>query len=147
MNAQRITGRFGLRLPRSAALGGPLFGAAALAALLLGPIGPAWAQRTGNPCPSDLLATGQCQEQVQAPVSYSGDQSQGWAYYCTGDFPIAYSLPNQGAYAYTWDSACFTVTENPSQETDDTSKFDLVSTNWCPFTEVLNVAIACLTSN
>jgi hypothetical protein len=28
-----------------------------------------------------------CQEQVQAPVSYTGWQTQGWAYYCTGDHP------------------------------------------------------------
>ena len=86
MDARRlvIVGRFGRRW-LWCALG---------AMLALGP-GVASAQSQLDACTQTsfgvvIVAVPNCQSQLQAPISYSAWQTQGWAYYCTGDHPYFY---------------------------------------------------------
>jgi hypothetical protein len=128
--------------PRGAALGGPLFGAAALAALLLAPAAPAWA--LGNGCIDEGPAGGgNCQLQLQGALLYTGWQTQGWAFHCTGDFPYFNGLNNGNEESFIWFNSCFTVTENPTFEEGDSSKFDMYATNWCLDSEDLVIEVAC----
>ena len=85
-----------------------------------------------------------CQQQVQAPVSYTGWQTQGWAYYCTGDHPYFWGLRQSGACgSVSFDNSCFTVTEDAIAEGTDPSKFDGTITNWCFSTQSIIVTLGC----
>ena len=77
-----------------------------------------------------------CQNQVQAPISYDGWQTQSWAYYCGGDHPH-FAEGNDGV---AWDNSCFTNTENLVKENDN---FDGDFTNWCLDTQSLVAVLAC----
>lgn len=97
----------------------------------------AWGQSW--PCWDYLM--GACELQVQAPVTYTGWQTQGWAYYCTGDHPY-YQGANWNVYnAFTFDNSCFSVAENRFAEGQN--KFDALITNWCVTTQQITVTLAC----
>ena len=127
MDAQRIVGRFGRRLLWCTL--GSMFA--------LGP-GMASAQdacaNASNQFPHD------CQNQVQAGVSYNGLQSQNWAYYRTGDHPHFFERDN--AYDL-FGNTCFTAVEHDSEN----DNFDAGFTNWCTGTQTLVVVLACLSFN
>jgi hypothetical protein len=130
-----IVGRFGRRW-LWCALG---------AMLALGP-GTASAQGSGqDPCsnahPSPIP---NCQNQVQAPVSYNGLETKGWAFYCGGDRP--YFSPIDGAWSIDnsiVSGSGFTGIENPAAETDSLSKMDATFTNWSVDQNNLIVTLAC----
>ena len=71
-----------------------------------------------------------CQNQTQAPISYNGGQTQGWAYYCGGD---QYVLPSWLTDGIAWFNSCFTEVESGFSES--CSKADANFTNWCTATE------------
>lgn len=123
----RRTGRRG-RAPKSGVL----------AALVLLPT-VAWAQ--SPPC-TDYLE-GQCVVQVQAPIGYTGWQTQGWAYYCTGDHPYFKGLRYDVGNSFTFDNSCFTVAENEFAEAGNDGKFDALITNWCLNSQQLVISLAC----
>ena len=98
MDARRIVGRFGRRL-LWCALG---------ATLALGP-GAASAQAADACSQANVTwPNNPCQNQVQAPISYTGWRTKSWAYYCGGDHPY-FAQANNGI---AWDNTCFTNTEN-----------------------------------
>jgi hypothetical protein len=99
--------------------------------------------RAYNPCTDQAVPIPDCLLQVQAPVSYTGWQTQGWAYYCTGDHPYFWGLRQSGACgSVSFDNSCFSVTENAFAETTP-SKFDATITNWCLNTQSITVTLAC----
>jgi hypothetical protein len=84
-----------------------------------------------------------CEPQVQAPVQYSGWETQGWAYYCTGDHPYYWGLSYSNfAGNYTWDNSCFSGIQNEFFE-DQPNKFDATFTNWCLDTQSIVVTLGC----
>jgi hypothetical protein len=86
-----------------------------------------------------------CQQQVQAPVSYTGWQTQGWAYYCTGDHPYFWGVGNACQNLnFSFDNSCFSVLEDEFAETTP-SKFDATITNWCLSTQSITVTLGCST--
>ena len=89
---------------------------------------------------------GPCQRQVQAPVTYSGWQTQGWAYYCTGDH-FYYIGPKDGHIGnFSFDNSCFSVIETVGAE-DDVDKFDALITNWCLNSQAITITIGCITGS
>ena len=100
--------------------------------------------RAYNPCTDQAVPIPDCLLQVQAPVSYTGWQTQGWAYYCTGDHPYFWGFGQTGRLTnnFSFDNACFTVTENIFAETT-ASKFDATITNWCIATQSITVTLGC----
>lgn len=131
MGMQRISDRFGRRLLWCCTLG-------ALAAL-----GPgAGSVQAADACAqrSAQVPNNPCQNQVQAPISYTGLETNSWAYYCTGDHPYFFKANNGVA----WDNTCFTSTENIVAENDN---FDGDFTNWCVDSEWLVVTLACFQFN
>ena len=133
MDGQRITGRFGLRL-LWCTLG---------ATLALGPdTASAQVGTTTDACTQadiDIDSSYTCENQTQATITYSGLQSQGWAYYCTGDHP--YFPGSNSPPAIAWDNTCFTEVENEFLESG--SKEDGSFTNWCTSIQPLTVVLAC----
>lgn len=102
----------------------------------------AWAH---TPCdPTFMSPVTNCELQTQAPVHYGSWETQGWAYYCTGDHPY-YWGPNANYYEnFTWDSSCFSVAENWWAE-GSPNKFDATITNWCinPGGQKITVTLGC----
>jgi hypothetical protein len=89
---------------------------------------------TGDPIPN-------CEVQTQAPVPYGRAETQGWAYYCTGDHPYYWGYPYAGYVgSYTWKEDGFTGTANWFAEAP--SKFDGTFTNWYGAQD-LTVSLAC----
>lgn len=125
--------------PGRRAAAGLVLGSAALAVLLAAPV-PVRAQ--SDPCPGAGVP-GKCQPQVQAPITYRGWQTQGWAYYCTGDHPYFWGLSTSHSGSYSFDNSCFTVAENMFAENGCDDKFDALITNWCVTTQQLTVTLAC----
>ena len=126
MDVQRIVGQFGRRLLWCTL--GSLF------ALGLG---------TGSTQAADACSQANntwpnnpCQNQVQAPVPYTGWQTQSWAYYCGGDHPYFAEQNN----VIAWDNSCFTDTENIA---DENNNFDGDFTNWCVTSQSLVVTLGC----
>lgn len=111
----------------------------AAVAAMLALAAPAWALTP--PC-YDFIP-GNCQPQVQAPISYTGWQTQGWAYYCTGDHPYYYGLNQDFGGVYSFDNSCFSVAENAFAESGNDHKFDALITNWCFTTQQIVVTLAC----
>ena len=102
---------------------------------------PAWAM--AGAC--DGFA-GDCQLQVQAPITYSGWQTQGGAYYCTGDH-FYYVGQKQGHPGnWTSDNSCFSIIESVDAE-DDVDKFDALIANWCLNSQALTITIGCITGS
>ena len=80
----------------------------------------AWA----NPCSKTGYGTvPNCQPQAQAGISYSGWETKGWAYYCSGDHPYYWRPFNE------WNNNCFSVAENKLDEGDNLHKFSVTITN------------------
>ena len=130
MDVQRIVGRLGGRGLLWCTLG---------AALALGP-GTASAQGATDAC-GQLGVSGNvnnCQNQVQAPVSYKGWETKSWTYYCGGDHP--FFVDGIGGWRIDNSQNCWTGTENPIEEH---SNFDGSFTNWCVDTRQLVVTLAC----
>ena len=119
---------------------------AGVAAVLGG--GTAWADacsgssRWGGGSPERIT---NCQTQVQAPVTYGGWDSKGWAYECKGEFPYYWGLDYGYSPSFTTNNHCFSVAENAVNEGDDpsNSKFDATFTNWCLKKETITVTLAC----
>ena len=86
-----------------------------------------------------------CQEQVQATVTYGGWDTKGWAYECKGEFPYFWGLDYGYSPSFTTNNHCFSVAENAVNEGDDpsNSKFDATFTNWCLKKETITVTLAC----
>src|ERR1700712_5332940 len=85
-----------------------------------------WAE--GNGCSS---AIPDCALQTQSEIGYSGLQTKGWAYHCTGARPYFWGSNYAGVSdSYSFGNTCFSVTENGFAETD-AGKFDATITNWC----------------
>lgn len=92
------------------------------------------------------------QPQVMAPVRYTGWETKGWAYYCSGDHPYYWSVQN--VYGpipgpdtnYSVNSKCFSHNENYSKQWGNPSKFDATFTNWCFKSEELVVTLGCSTT-
>jgi hypothetical protein len=132
MDGQRITGRFGRRLLWCT-----------LGAMLA--LGPGTASAVGTSTDACTQADIQidssytCQNQTQTTITYSGLQSQGWAYYCTGDHP--YFPGSNSPPAIAWNNTCFTEVENEFLESG--SKEDGSFTNWCTSIQSLTVVLAC----
>jgi hypothetical protein len=114
--------------------------------------GAASAQGSGrDPCNSNShwIMISDCQNQVQAPVSFNGLQTQGWAFYCGGDHPYFYAI--DGAWSIDNSNVSgsgFSGIENPSQEGTGTSsgasnKMDANFTNWALEQNDLVVTLAC----
>jgi hypothetical protein len=130
MDARRIVigGRFGRRLLWCT-----------LGALLA--LGPGATSASADGCSKASVQYPTCQNQVQAPVTYSGLESRQWAYYCGGDHPHFYDANN------SWDfdpAGCFTALENPAAENDN---FDGTFTNWCLHDAQVVVTLGCLPFN
>ena len=96
-----------------------------------------------NPIPN-------CQAQAQKAITYTGWQTQGWAYYCGGDHPYFWGLENAGnGTDFSYDNpscgliSSFEVTENAAGEQSDPSKFDATITNWCTSMQSITVILAC----
>lgn len=87
-----------------------------------------------------------CEPQVQAPVTYSGWDTKGWAYRCGGDHPYYWGIDSAFPYNYSANNHCFTITENPINEAGDKSKFDATFTNYCFKKETITVTIGCSSS-
>jgi hypothetical protein len=84
--------------------------------------------------------------QQQTPIKYSGWQTKGWAYYCSGDHPFFWGAAQAGLYSsFEYGNTCFTVTENGFAESDP-KKFDATITNWCTKDEDLVISLACSSS-
>jgi hypothetical protein len=114
-----------------------LLGALLLAALLA----PAGA--LASPCgPYTTGNIPDCELQQQAPVPYSALETQGWAYYCTGDHPYFWGLSSNYPGDFTWDNSCFSAIENVFPETTP-NKFDATFTNWCLSAENIVVTLGC----
>lgn len=95
-----------------------------------------------DPCqPGDADPIPNCEHQVQTPIHYKALQTQGWAYYCTGDHPYFYGLAQGYIDAYTWDNSCFSVSEY--EFGDGINKLDVTITNWCLKGEDITMTLAC----
>lgn len=93
----------------------------------------AWAdgcdsKRRGGGSPSSIR---DCELQVQAPVSYDGLDSEGWAHHYGGDQPYFRGLYDSYSLSYTSNKHCFSVSKNAVNEADDNCKFDATFTNFC----------------
>ncbi|WP_027136233.1 hypothetical protein [Geminicoccus roseus] len=89
---------------------------------------------TGDPIPN-------CEVQVQKPVPYGRAETQGWAYYCTGDHPYYWGYPYAGYIgSYAWKESGFTGTANWFAQAPN--KFDGTFTNWYGAQD-LTVSLAC----
>jgi hypothetical protein len=77
-----------------------------------------------------------CQNQVQAPVSYRGWETNGWNCSWTGDHHWFYNLDE----AFVVDNSCFTFAEDVFQVTNSTVNANF--TNWCVSTQQLVVTLA-----
>lgn len=95
-----------------------------------------------SPCGPYVTNIPDCEPQVQAPVSYSGWETQGWAYYCTGDHPYFWGLSSTYAGDFTWDNSCFSGIEDVFGE-NQANKFDGTFTNWCLTTQSIVVTLGC----
>jgi hypothetical protein len=91
-----------------------------------------------------------CQTQEQTAITYNGLETQGWAYYCTGDHPYFWGLEIAGnGTDFSFDNpscgliSSFKVTENAVGEQGDTSKFDATITNWCTSPQSITVTLGC----
>lgn len=82
----------------------------------------------------------QCEVQTKAPVPYDFWQTQGWAYYCTGDHPYFWGLQEGYIGTYTWAESGFTGTQNEFYE--GPNKLDATFTNW-KTAQNLTVSLAC----
>ena len=108
--------------------------------------GTAWAdacsgsKRWGGGSPASIP---DCELQVQAPVSYSGWETKGWAYLCGGDHPYFWGLYASYSPSYTSNNNCFSISENAVNEAGDNSKFDATFTNWCFKKESITITLAC----
>jgi len=129
-----------IRIDTKAAAGFALRLAALLGFALMLLSSPARAQHTpcepgyNDPIPS-------CELQPQIPIPFTGWQTSGWAFYCTGDHPYFYGM-QEGYYdAFSWDNKCFSVTENEFD--DGVNKLDVTITNWCLKKEDLTLTLAC----
>jgi hypothetical protein len=109
--------------------------AALLLALLLRPV-----EAAAGACSDSSIPD--CQEQVQAPIGYSGWQTSGWAYYCTGDHPYYWGLGYNYAVNFSFDNTCFSVIENIFAE-GTPNKFDATLTNWCLDDQSITVTLGC----
>jgi hypothetical protein len=89
-----------------------------------------------------------CQQQVQAPVGYSGWQTQSWAFICLGGInPHQYfwGLAFGGVIEdFSFDNSCFTVTENIFAE-NSPQEFNALITNWCINSQFITVTLGCST--
>lgn len=83
-----------------------------------------------------------CQPQTQGSVHYSGLETRGWAYYCTGDHPYSWNYADGYPWNFTKNNNCFSVTENEFYETSP-NKFDATITNWCLKGEDLVITLSC----
>ena len=92
---------------------------------------------SGNLDPGTL-----CQDQTQYAVSYTGWQTQGWAYHCS-DPNNVYTNYWPSTYGIAFSNSCFTVAENPVNDAGDQSKADANYTNWCVDNQSLTVVLAC----
>ena len=95
---------------------------------------------SSDPC----SGTPSCELQQQAPVTYRADQTQGWAYYCTGDHPYYWGAAyagNSGRWVQT--SKWFTTIENGLGETGDPGKLDVTVTNWDAKKQDYTISLAC----
>ena len=108
------------------------------------PVGSAFA----GPCASAYNASTQqaipnCEDQVQPAVGYSGWDTKGWAYSCSGDHPYYWGLAAGWLNSFSANNNCFSIAENTVAEGSDSSKFDATITNWCLKKETLVVTLAC----
>jgi hypothetical protein len=83
-----------------------------------------------------------CQPQAQGPVKYSGWDTKGWAYYCTGDHPYFWGLADGFPGDFSTNNNCFSAIENEFYE-GAPNKFDATFTNWCFKDEELVVTLGC----
>lgn len=100
------------------------------------------AQDLGNSQPCEGIPD--CELQQQSSVPYKRSQTQGWAYYCSGDHPYYWGSAyagNSGRWVQT--NSCFTTTENGLAETGDPGKLDVTVTNWCAKAESYSISLAC----
>jgi hypothetical protein len=113
---------------------GALLGAMMSAVVLVAT--SAWA----NPCSKTGYGTvPNCQAQAQAGISYSGWETKGWAYYCSGDHPYYWRPYNEA------NNSCFSVAENKIDEGTNYSKFSATITNWCFNKQTIVITLACST--
>lgn len=115
------------------------------AAAVMAASSTAWAdacasKRWGGGSPSSIP---DCELQVQAPVSYSGWETKGWAYHCGGDHPYFWGLYDSYSPSYTSNNNCFSISENAVNEAGDNSKFDATFTNFCFKKESITITLAC----
>ena len=97
-------------------------------------------KRWGGGSPSSIP---DCELQVQAPVTYGGWDTKGWAYRCGGDHPCFRGLYSSYSPSFTSNNNCFSVSENAANEAGDNSKFDATITNWCLKKESISITLAC----
>jgi hypothetical protein len=83
-----------------------------------------------------------CQPQVQAPIKYGWWETQGWAYYCSGDHPYFWGLAAGYPGDYSTNNSCFSSIENEFDE-GTPNKFDATFTNWCWADEEIVVTLSC----
>ena len=111
-------------------------GALLLGALLLPGTARAAACDAGSPAIPD------CETQVQSAVSYSGWETSGWAYYCTGDHPYYWGASSYYLGNFNSDNSCFSVAEDVFAE-NQANKFDATLTNWCLKDESITITLGC----
>jgi hypothetical protein len=99
-------------------------------------------QRFGFNSPGPLHIPN-CELQTQPTLTFGGDHSGGYAFFCSGDSPYFWGYSANYYRSYTWDNSCFTVSENPFFESGTDGKFDATFTNWCTEQEPVTVILAC----
>jgi hypothetical protein len=93
-----------------------------------------WAgSASANPCVKQIT---NCQPQVMAGISYSGWETKGWAYYCSGDHPYYW-----GKSTFESNNSCFSVAEQMFRTNN--RKLNVTITNWCFKKETLVLILAC----
>lgn len=111
--------------------------AALLLAALLHP-----AAALAEACSGGATTIPECERQVQAAHSYSGWETKGWAYYCTGDHPYYWGASSYILGNYSSNNSCFSVAENVFAE-NQANKFDATITNWCLKSESITITLGC----
>lgn len=99
-----------------------------------------------TPCdPGDTPPIPNCELQVQAPVPYTGWETQTYDYYCTGDHPFFWGIgTSYYILNWTWDNSCFSGIENYFGEVGVfPNKFSGTFTNWCLKDEDIVVTLGC----
>jgi hypothetical protein len=86
-----------------------------------------------NPCVKTIT---NCEPQVMSGINYSGWETKGWAYYCSGSHPYYW-----GRSTYEFSNKCFSVAEQTFRT--DQSKLNVTVTNWCFKKETLVLTLAC----